>query len=163
MHQLPRSGSLASYRANPGGQHDDSASEGGYLRNWHTFRAVSAVDNFRHHLISRSSWVCILRSIGGEPSLLPREISDRRTEILDLADRFGVTDIRVFGSQARGTATQGSDVDFVVHVRPRRSLLDLLSFEAAVEALLGCPVDVVSDRGLAPAIYQEIRRECIPL
>ncbi len=130
---------------------------------WHTFRAVSAVDNFPHHLTSRASWVCILRSIGGEPSLLPREISDRRTEILDLANRFGVTDIRVFGSQARGTASPGSDVDFVVHVRPGRSLLDLLSFEAAVEALLGCPVDVVSERGLAPVIYQEIQRECIPL
>lgn len=107
--------------------------------------------------------MCILRGIRGEPRLLPREISDQRTEILDLADRFGMTDIRVFGSQARGTASEGSDVDFVVRVRPGHSLLDLLGFEAALEALLGCPVDVVSERGLPPAIYQEIRRECIPL
>ena len=107
--------------------------------------------------------MCILGGIGGEPKLLPREIADRRTEILDLANRFGMTDVRVFGSQARGTASEGSDVDFVVHVRPGHSLLDLLGFEAAVEALLGCPVDVVSERGLPPAIYQEIRRECIPL
>ncbi len=95
--------------------------------------------------------------------MLPREIADRRAEILDLANRFGMMDVRVFGSQARGTASEGSDVDFVVHVRPGRSLLDLLGFEASVEALLGCPVDVVSERGLPPAIYQEIRRECIPL
>jgi hypothetical protein len=95
--------------------------------------------------------------------MLPREISDRRTEILELANQFGIADVRLFGSQVRGTASEGSDVDFVVHVRPGHSLLDLLGFEAAVEALLGCPVDVVSERGLPPAIYQEIRRECIPL
>ncbi len=95
--------------------------------------------------------------------MLPPEISDRRTAILDLANQFGMTDVRLFGSQARGTASPGSDVDFVVHVRPGHSLLNLLDFEAAVEALLGCPVDVVSDRGLPPAIYYEIRRECIPL
>ena len=92
--------------------------------------------------------------------MLPREISNRPTEIMDLANRFGMTDVRVFGSQARDAASEGS---FVVHVCPGHSLLDLLGFEAAVEALLGCPVDVVSERGLPPAIYQEIRRECIPL
>lgn len=95
--------------------------------------------------------------------MLPREICDRRTDILELAKRFGIADVRLFGSRARGTASDSSDVDFVVHVRPGRSLLDLLGFEAAVEALLGCPVDVVSERGLPPAIYQEIQRECIPL
>lgn len=95
--------------------------------------------------------------------MLPREICDRRTEILELAKRFGIADVRLFGSRARGTASESSDVDFVVHVRPGRSLLDLLGFEAAVEVLLGCPVDVVSERGLPPAIYQEIQQECIPL
>ena len=82
--------------------------------------------------------------------MLSRKISDRRTEILDLANRFGMTDIRVFESQARGTASEGSDVDFVVYVRSGRSLLDLLGFEAAVEALLGCPVDVVCPNGDCP-------------
>jgi len=74
-----------------------------------------------------------------------------------------MTDIRVFGSQARGTASPESDVDFIVRVRPGHSLLDLLRFEEALEALLGCPVDVVSERGLPPTISQEIRQECIPL
>lgn len=95
--------------------------------------------------------------------MLLQEILDRRTEILNLAHQFGMTDVRLFGSQARGTATHGSDVDLVVRVRPGRSLLDLLGFETAVEALLGCPVDVVSERGLPPTISQEIERECIPL
>lgn len=95
--------------------------------------------------------------------MLSPEIADRRTEILDLANRFGITHVRVFGSQVRGTASKSSDVDFVVQVRPGHSLLDLLGFEASVEALLGCPVDVVSERGLPQAIYQEIQRECTPL
>ncbi len=91
--------------------------------------------------------------------MLPQKIADRRTEILDLAHRFGTTNVRVFGSQTRGTASQRSDVDFVVHVQKGHSLLDLLGFEA----LLGCPVDVVSERGLLPAISQDIRLTCIPL
>ena len=95
--------------------------------------------------------------------MLPREILNRRREIQDLANRFGITDVRVFGSQVRGTASKSSDVDFVVQVRPGHSLLDLLGFEASVEALLGCPVDVVSERGLPRAIFQEIQRECVAL
>ncbi|WP_053958047.1 nucleotidyltransferase family protein [Sulfobacillus thermosulfidooxidans] len=95
--------------------------------------------------------------------MLLQDLSNRRTEILELANRFGLTNIRVFGSQARGTASSRSDVDLLVHVSPGHSLLDLLSFEGAVEALLGCPVDVVSDRGLPPAIDAAIRRDCIPL
>ncbi len=95
--------------------------------------------------------------------MIPREIRDRREEILELANRFGMTDVRLFGSRARGTPSKDSDVDFIVQVQPGHSLLDLLSFEVAVETLLGCPVDVVSERGLPEAISQEIRRECIPL
>lgn len=95
--------------------------------------------------------------------MIPQGIWDRRVEIQDLAHQFGITDVRLFGSQARGTARPDSDVDLVVRVCPGRSLLDLLGFEAAVEALLGCSVDVVSERGLPPAIFREIERECTPL
>lgn len=90
-------------------------------------------------------------------------IVGRRKEILELAQRFGMMDVRVFGSQARATASESSDVDLVVHVSPGHSLLDLIGFEAAVEALLGCPVDVVSERGLPPAISQAIQREGVRL
>lgn len=90
-------------------------------------------------------------------------ILNRRTEILDLAHQFGMTNVRLFGSQARGTASPGGDTGLVVGVHPGPSLLDLLGFEAAMEALLGCPVDVVSERGLPPTIIREIERESTPL
>ncbi len=65
--------------------------------------------------------------------------------------------------QAHGTASEGRDVDFVAPVRAGHRLLDRPGFGAAVEASLGCPADVVSERGLPPAIDQEMRRQCIPL
>ena len=53
--------------------------------------------------------------------MFPREIADRRSEILNLANRFGIMDVRIFGSQMRGTALKSSDVDFVV--RGRRAII----------------------------------------
>jgi len=45
--------------------------------------------------------------------------------VLRLATKHGATDVRVFGSVARGEADGASDVDFLVRLAPGRSLFDL--------------------------------------
>lgn len=50
--------------------------------------------------------------------------SERRDEILRLAERRGALDIRGFGSVARGEATENSDLVLPVVWEPGRSLLD---------------------------------------
>ncbi len=57
------------------------------------------------------------------PSL--SELRMRREAILQLASRHGASEVRVFGSVARGDAGEGSDVDFLVDMGADRSLLDL--------------------------------------
>ncbi len=90
--------------------------------------------------------------------MLPHNIEARRSEIFELANRFGMRNVRLCG-----TASGRSDVDFIVQVRPGHSLLDLLGFEEALESLLECPVDVVSENGLPPTIYRDIQRDWVPL
>ena len=86
-----------------------------------------------------------------------------RDRILAIARKHGVARIRVFGSVARGEADAQSDVDFLVDMDPGRSLLDMGGLLMDLQALLGRPVDVVTDRGLRPRIRDRVLAEAVPL
>ncbi len=87
----------------------------------------------------------------------------RREEILRIAARHGARNVRVFGSLARGEADAQSDLDFLVELEPGRSLLDLGGLQYELESLLGCRVDVVTERGLKPRIRERVIREAVPV
>jgi hypothetical protein len=70
----------------------------------------------------------------------------KRQEVLRIASKYGARRVRVFGSVARGEADARSDVDFLVELETGRSLLDLGGLQFELEALLGQPVDVVTER-----------------
>ena len=84
-----------------------------------------------------------------------------RAEILAAASRHGATNVRVFGSVARGEADAASDVDFLVDFEPGRSLLDLAGLLIDLEDLLGHPVDVVTEPGLKARIRQRVLAEAV--
>jgi predicted nucleotidyltransferase len=84
-------------------------------------------------------------------------------QILELAKRFGVINVRVFGSRARGDATSDSDLDLLVEYTDGTSLLDVIGFEQELEEMLGVQVETVSDRALHPAIRDRVLAEAIPL
>lgn len=67
-----------------------------------------------------------------------------RKEILDLANRRGVSKIRGFGSVARGDATPASDIDLLVDFDTTHRGLDLFAFAREMEELLGHRVYVGS-------------------
>jgi hypothetical protein len=91
------------------------------------------------------------------------ELRVQRAEILRLAARYGATNIRVFGSVARGEADDLSDVDFLVELGKGRSLLDLGGLHEDLKDLLRHPVDVITERGLKPRIRDRVLREAVPL
>jgi predicted nucleotidyltransferase len=91
------------------------------------------------------------------------ELRNRRSEILRLATLHGASNVRVFGSVARGEADERSDVDFLVDMRSGRSLLDLGGFLEDLRELLSHPVDVVTERGLKARIRDRVLREAVPL
>jgi uncharacterized protein len=79
-----------------------------------------------------------------------------------LATVYGVRDLRLFGSVARGEATQTSDVDLVVDFDPDRITLPVfLDFSEDLEALLGRRVDIVSLQKLAPRLRAQVEAEAV--
>jgi uncharacterized protein len=90
-------------------------------------------------------------------------IETNHQAIRKLAAKHGVADVRVFGSMARGDATEASDVDLLVRPLPETSLLDLGGLLMDVQELLGRRVEVVSERALDPVMRERILREALPL
>jgi predicted nucleotidyltransferase len=79
-----------------------------------------------------------------------------------LAGTYGVRDLQLFGSVARGDATETSDVDLIVEFDPDRiTLSTFLDFTDDLEALLGRRVDVVSLPKLTPRLRAQVEAEAI--
>lgn len=93
-----------------------------------------------------------------------QELLTKRDEILKVADRHGAFNVRIFGSVARGEADLQSDVDVLVdYDRTRRTPWFPMGLVEELEALLGCRVDVVTEKGLKPRIRKRVLQEAIPL
>jgi predicted nucleotidyltransferase len=90
-------------------------------------------------------------------------LQSKRQEIMLIAARYGATNVRVFGSVARGEARSDSDIDFLVNLEANRSLLDLARLLRELQALLNCPVDVVTEAGLRPRLRLQVLKEARPL
>ena len=86
-------------------------------------------------------------------------IESHHTEILALAERHGIGDVRVFGSMARGDAGDASDVDLLVELRPGKTGLALGALLTDVQDLLDRRVEVVTENSLHPAIRDRIVTE----
>ena len=89
-------------------------------------------------------------------------VAERRRAILEIAANHGVRRVRVFGSAGRGEAT-AQDLDLLIDLEPGRSLLDEVGFWQDVEELLGCEVDIVTERGMSPYLRDRILAEARPL
>jgi len=70
-------------------------------------------------------------------------------ELINLAGNYGLSNIRVFGSAARGTDGPDSDLDILVSRSAGVGLLAIAAFAAEASELLGVEVDVVTDGGLS--------------
>jgi len=94
---------------------------------------------------------------------LQRLLREKRTDILRVAASHGARKVRIFGSVARGEAGPESDLDFLIDLEPGRSLLDHAALLLELEAILGCKVDVVTERGLRTRIRERVLREAVAL
>jgi predicted nucleotidyltransferase len=90
-------------------------------------------------------------------------VRQQRDVILEIARRHGAHDLRIFGSVARGDATESSDLDLIVRFEPGRSLFDHGALVVDLEELLGVDVDVVSERGMRDRFREHVAKEAIPL
>jgi predicted nucleotidyltransferase len=86
-------------------------------------------------------------------------IEKYRQQILSIADEYGVRNVRVFGSMARGEANEESDVDFLVELEEGKSGFALGGFLEDVASLVHRKVDVVTEKSLHPVLYEKVLRE----
>ena len=90
-------------------------------------------------------------------------LQSRREEILRIARRHGVGSIRVFGSFARGSAGEASDLDLLIEVNGPTTPWFPGGLVAELEALLGRRVDVVEPDALRPEMREQTLAEAVPL
>jgi predicted nucleotidyltransferase len=90
-------------------------------------------------------------------------VKAKRQEILRITDQYGASNIRLFGSRARGEARADSDIDLLVDMPPSSSLLDVARLMMDLQDLLGCKVDVVEPEGLHWYIRDKVLKEAVPL
>ena len=90
-------------------------------------------------------------------------IAQKREDILRIAAKYGVTELRLIGSVARGEARPDSDIDLLVKWPPETSLLDHAGLMLELEELLGRKVDIASDGWLNPGVRESVYREAVPL
>jgi uncharacterized protein len=96
-------------------------------------------------------------------SPLGRRLRQRRKAVLACAARHGATNVRVFGSVARGEDRAGSDVDLVVDLAPRTGLFELGALNRELAKILGVPVDVAPSDSLRSRVRVEVERDGVPL
>ena len=90
-------------------------------------------------------------------------LQSQRSAILSLAAKHGASNVRLFGSLARGEGQPESDIDFLVEMEKGRSLLDLVALWQDLEELLGQRVDVVESEGLHWYIRNRVLQEAVLL
>lgn len=89
-------------------------------------------------------------------------LAKHRRDLRHLLAGHGCHNPRIFGSVARGDDGPDSDLDILCRTDDGFSLLDLVEASEAAEALLGCRVDIIDDRGSGD-VLASAQREAIPL
>lgn len=103
---------------------------------------------------------------------VPRQVSTgpighrlrrHRAAVLAVAEKHGVSDVRVFGSVARGEEGEDSDLDLLVRLPDGVGLFALARFKHELEELLRVSVDVIPDEGVKPRLRASIDEDLVRL
>ena len=81
-----------------------------------------------------------------------------------LRKTYGVEEIGIFGSFARGDNDENSDVDIAIEINHDKATVGFFEFarmERFLEQLLGRKVDLITKRGIKPLIQDEILSQLI--
>ena len=87
---------------------------------------------------------------------------DRIKEVVTrLGKKYGVKSVYLFGSYAKNTATEDSDVDLVVDMENLRKYKDYFHFCDVLETELGKEVDITAVEGMLPGFFEMIKNDRI--
>lgn len=86
-------------------------------------------------------------------------LQTKRENIIELAEKYGAYNVRVFGSVARGEAQDDSDIDLLVSVQEGVSIFDMVALWLDLKSLLGRDVSLISDEISDDSFMQTILRD----
>jgi predicted nucleotidyltransferase/DNA-binding XRE family transcriptional regulator len=92
-----------------------------------------------------------------------RRLRRRRREVIAAAAAHGVSNLRVFGSVARGQDRPDSDVDLLADLPAGMSMFGLGRVQADLEGIIGAPVDLVPAQDLKPEVRARAERDLVAL
>jgi predicted nucleotidyltransferase/DNA-binding XRE family transcriptional regulator len=92
-----------------------------------------------------------------------RRVRRHRKDLVATAAAHGVSNLRVFGSVARGEDQPSSDVDLLADFPPGLSLFGLGRLEADLEGILGARVDLIPAADLKPGVRERVEPDLIAL
>ncbi len=78
-----------------------------------------------------------------------------------LSERYGVTDLALFGSTARDAAGSESDLDILVAFDGPATSARYFGVLFYLEDLFGAPIDLVTDKALRPELRPHIEKEAV--
>ena len=81
------------------------------------------------------------------------------SKLIEICRQNDVVKVGVFGSMARGEATEQSDIDLIVEFSKRKGLLALVALERRISAALGRKVDLLTEAALSPYLRDRVLRE----
>lgn len=100
----------------------------------------------------------------GELSPRYKKIQKNRGKIKKILTDAGASNIRIFGSVARGTDKKRSDVDFLVDVsKDSGNTIKVMLVAGKLERILGCKVDVIVSRLCKKEVLKSALNDAIPL
>jgi predicted nucleotidyltransferase len=88
---------------------------------------------------------------------------NKKEEILAIAQKYGASNIRIFGSCARGDINPESDIDFLMDIEKGHSLFHRIQLMQELEDLLGTKIDIAKPENLHSRIRDQVLEEAIPL
>ena len=94
---------------------------------------------------------------------LPKFLTSKRNEILHLAEQRGASNVRVFGSVARGEHSPGSDVDFLVDFPPDTSIFTVIGLWRELSELLRRDVDLLTEGTLDEEWKVQVLKDAVQL
>ncbi|MPZ61208.1 MAG: helix-turn-helix domain-containing protein [Propionibacteriales bacterium] len=94
---------------------------------------------------------------------LGRRLRKHRKQVRQIAAAHGLSNVRVFGSAARGEDKADSDIDLLVDVPPGVGLVGLARCQHDLQALLDAPVDLVPAEDVKPGVARSVLAEVVAL
>ena len=91
------------------------------------------------------------------------QIRAKRELIIKIAEKYGLSDIFIFGSVARGTEDDDSDIDILVTSNDKTTLFDLGGFYSELETIFGSKLSIITRGSLKGRIKHNVLRDMVPL